>query len=241
MIKVSCVCPTHGRPWLLEEAVESFRRQAYGNYEAELLIINDCPEQQLHCSLPGVRIVNMKEPVTDLSDKFNLSVHFAQGDLICWWEDDDISFPSRINDCLLHIGNHDAYKQGKAFCQQGDSITHDANMFFGNVCFRKEAWTRCGGSVHGEAADLSAWLAICKGDVLVDTPLPQDTHFLYRWGGTGAHHDSAVAGTNKDRFLAFRERTLAHPLFTTGRIELAPRWHGEYVAMCMNAWGGGAR
>jgi cellulose synthase/poly-beta-1,6-N-acetylglucosamine synthase-like glycosyltransferase len=60
---VSCVCPTYNRPphyhHLLEEAIESFLRQDYPN--KELIVLNDCPGQELICDGPGVRVVNVGE------------------------------------------------------------------------------------------------------------------------------------------------------------------------------------
>src|SRR5690349_243347 len=53
-MKVSCICATYNRPphfqWLLEEAIESFLRQDYA--EKELIVLNDCPEQELLCDAP---------------------------------------------------------------------------------------------------------------------------------------------------------------------------------------------
>ena len=45
--RVSCICVTYNRPpdrqWLLEEAVESFRRQRYP--DCELIVLNTAPSR----------------------------------------------------------------------------------------------------------------------------------------------------------------------------------------------------
>jgi glycosyltransferase involved in cell wall biosynthesis len=67
---VSCICPTYNRPphhqHLLEEAIESFLRQDYAN--KELIVLNDCPGQELLCDAPGVRVVNAAERFPSISD-----------------------------------------------------------------------------------------------------------------------------------------------------------------------------
>ena len=62
---ISCVCPTHGRGHLLDEAVESYRRQTLREPgTTELLLFNDCPEQPLVAppDMPDVRVINLAEP-----------------------------------------------------------------------------------------------------------------------------------------------------------------------------------
>jgi hypothetical protein len=64
-VKVSCICPTFNRlpgsQWLLEEAIESFLRQDYA-YK-ELLVLNDCPGQELICDAPDVFVINFPQTI----------------------------------------------------------------------------------------------------------------------------------------------------------------------------------
>ena len=70
-MNITFLCCTHGRPYFLTECVESFRRQIIPRgVSAEMLILNDCPEQTLRCSTAGVRIVDIPM-VADVSDKLN--------------------------------------------------------------------------------------------------------------------------------------------------------------------------
>ena len=60
-MKISCLCCTYGRPpdrqYLLEEALQSFIQQSYP--DKELIIVNDCPEQELVFQHPDVVVVNL--------------------------------------------------------------------------------------------------------------------------------------------------------------------------------------
>jgi glycosyltransferase involved in cell wall biosynthesis len=108
---VSCICPTYNRPpryqHLLEEAIESFLRQHYPN--KELIVINDCPGQELICDEPGVRVVNVAERFPSLGDKRNAAVGLARGELIAPWDDDDIMLPWRLSHSVERLGDADYF------------------------------------------------------------------------------------------------------------------------------------
>lgn len=233
---ITCLCPTHGRAHLVEEAVESYLRQWPCGVETELLIVNDCPEQTLRCDAPGVRIINLPEPITDLSAKFNTAVELASGDWIAWWEDDDISLPFRlrntIRDCDDH-GDLSYFKQEFAFVwHDGDVRDFTGNLFFGNSTFRRDYFGLVGGAQLGHPADASAHRRMMDagGKCCIQKCEPRDAFWIYRWGGTNGAHDSSVAGTNADRFAAFRARTLASPHFVPGEVVLNPHWKHDYTA-----------
>lgn len=234
-MKISCVCPTHGRAHVIGEAVESFRRQTYGG-DMEMLILNDCPEQPLSCDVPGVRIINLPEPIPDASLKFNRAVEEADGDLIAWWEDDDISLPGRVE------GLHDRWsglpgycyaeyiKPMRAFMWEGEKIAkHYENLFFGGCMFERHFFLECGGATPGDWPDASAHRNMVLGMHAIDNA-PEDTWFVYKWGGP-VHHDSGAGiQDGATRFRQFRERTLSHPRFRPGPQHIIPAWRRDYVA-----------
>jgi len=78
-MKVSCICATYNRSpqhqWLLEEAVESFLRQDYS--EKELIILNDCPGQELVCDAPGVVVINIPRRFHSHGEKLNAGIALA--------------------------------------------------------------------------------------------------------------------------------------------------------------------
>jgi len=231
-IKLSCVCPTHGRAHIVQEAVQSYLLQEPCGLETELLIFDDCPEQTVSCNAPGVRCVNLPEPITDLSIKFNAAVAEARGEWIAWWEDDDISLPFRLRYSLEQAQGHDYWKQGRAFGWDDGVVRCLAeNLFFGNSIFRKEYFLACGGSTAGDWADGTAHnnMFAGHGKSCIANPTPETAYFIYRWAGIGGCHDSATAGNNADRFAAFRKRTLEHPKFERGNVTIKPKWRYDYA------------
>lgn len=234
-MKISCVCPTHGRAHVIGEAVESFRRQTYGG-DMEMLILNDCPEQPLSCDVPGVRIINLSEPIPDASLKFNRAVEEADGGLIAWWEDDDISLPDRVAMGFSTLRRlYEDYgtmyiKYAKAFLWNGGKIeSHSENLFFGGGMFFRSHWIRRGGATHGDWPDKSAHDNMEPRRVTIENT-PTGTHFIYRWGGP-VHHDSGAGiQDGATRFRQFRERTLSHPRFRPGPQHIIPAWRRDYVA-----------
>ncbi len=97
MTGISCVCLTYGRTALVEEAIESFRRQKYTGL-TELIVLNDCPLQKLvHTpDVPGLFIVNKGTTYASLGEKFNAAVSLCSHPLIANWSEDDISLPDRL-------------------------------------------------------------------------------------------------------------------------------------------------
>ena len=94
--KVSCICPTFCRVYLLEEAIESFLRQDYAG-EKELIVCNDFLPQELIYNHKDVKIINLPERAPNLGKKRNLSYENATGDLFLTWGDDDIHLTGRIS------------------------------------------------------------------------------------------------------------------------------------------------
>jgi glycosyltransferase involved in cell wall biosynthesis len=228
-MKIAAVCPTHGRGHIIGEAVQSFLNQRGLDDDVRLVIVNDCPEQPLASFHPLVEIYNLPEPITDYSAKMNRSVVLADADLVMWWEDDDISLPWRLEWCRARM--HTGYsKQAKAWVMDDGVLSGlRANLFFGNSCFRSDYYFSCGGATLGRPGDLTAHEnMLAGGDGAVSWG---EEHFIYKWGRADLHHDSTVAGTNADRFTAFRERTLAHPRFVPGPCVIEPRWEHDYAAL----------
>lgn len=246
---ISCVCITHGRAHIIGEAVESYLRQDDCGVETEMLIYNDCPEQPLVCNAPGVRVVNLSEPIRDVSLKFNAAVSDARGNLVAWWEDDDISLPWRLADSyrMMRAGGGTAryYKHSHAWCWNNGELTEfRSNLFFGSGMFERELFMECGGANAGDWADKTAHDNMVRGcgagEFVEAEPQMEQAFFVYRWAGAGVHHDSGVAGSNSDRFAAFRARTLANPLFRAGVQTIRPGWKQDYVAMVFDKMGGRA-
>jgi len=111
---ISCFSTVFGRVKCLEEAIQCFLDQDYPGPK-ELVIVNDLPEQTLHCDHPEIKIYNMKKRFPTLGEKCNYNVEKTVGEILVVWDDDDIYLPnyiSELNKLLLnHNGNGLMYPQ----------------------------------------------------------------------------------------------------------------------------------
>lgn len=246
---VTCICPTYARyparGWLLEEAVEGYRRQTYPADRRRLLIVNDCPEQTLVCNVPGVLAINMPQRFKTLGEKYNAAVSMA-GPRVCGvaddlliapWEDDDLSLPNRLADLVEMLGDAD-YANPKSYYflpargpmkwERRAGYAHNASVF------RRSAWEKVGG-----------YPASCKQDAqldglfrdrrfglkVVDGPVsPERTGYIYRFG-VSDHHVSAFPNPEA-AYLDYGRKPVV-----PGCFEVRPHWRQDYAALARSASG----
>jgi glycosyltransferase involved in cell wall biosynthesis len=232
-LKVSCLCPSYNRAphslSLVEEAIESFLRQDYPC--KELVVLNDTPGQRLRCDHPEVRIVNTDFRCASLGEKRNLMAGLATGELLCVWDDDDISLPWRLSTAVRLLGDAEYYNAGAYWFLDGADLHHDHRMgvsYFTSV-YRKSAYLELGGTPDismGEDAAMDQKLReACR--VAAASPLPLDQwYYLYRWGPSPCHL-SSVPG---DTYYA----ALGTVPIVRGEFRLQPRWQRDYVALTQN-------
>ena len=244
---VSCICPTYGRPpdhqHLLEEAIESFVRQTYPH--KELIILNDCREQELVCDAPGVRVINISERFPTLGDKYNVAVLFARGALIAPWEDDDISLPWRLSLSVERLDRAAYYNPLYYWFLDREGLHADHNMGIAHnlSLFTRAAFDAVGGypassgaqDLHMDIALRSTvpWIGPAKArfgkwamrhQLAKGKKLTQDEWFyIYRWGVSPTHLSGEVS---PEAFY----RTFGEQPVRSGRFLLQPRWLNDYVA-----------
>ncbi len=229
--RVSCICPTYGRPpdylHLLEEAVESFLRQDWP--QKELLILNDAPGQELVCDAPGVRVINAPQRFASLGEKYNAAIEAARGELICPWEDDDISLPWRIRLSVERLGDADYWNPGRYWFLDGRGLhsDHAMGVSHNGSIFRRSAWQRVGGypPISGaQDAEFDHRLRL-RCHVAHHEPLPVDQWFyIYRWGVSPTH----LSG--RQPHDAFYAEVGTQPL-KSGQFKLRPHWRQNYAMM----------
>lgn len=149
--KVSCICPTHGRypeyKHLVEECVASFLQQDYKGPK-ELIILNDCINQNLVTNIPDIRIINWPYWISSLGEKYNILCKNASGSIIFPWEDDDISLPHRISQGIDFLfENYDYFNPQHSFYHDGKTlhVNHRHGVCHNASCFTRDAWIKVGG------------------------------------------------------------------------------------------------
>lgn len=238
-IDISCICLTHGRPWLLAEAVESFRRQRLGGLTAELVIVNDCPEQRLTCNAPNVRILQGMAPFVTLAAKYDYAALASAGDWLAFWDDDDISLPDRLawSMSLLpsrpsavlvrplwiwHMANTTIRGRGAAVICQGMA--------------NRRAWYKVGGPEPVEWIDQSLYFKLSKaGPYIEPRETAEECHYIYRWAGVGYHDSGIVENDPEQRARNFRAEALKDARFREGDIRVVPDWTQDYEAAARQA------
>lgn len=228
---VSCICPTYGRApdylHLVEETVESFLRQDWP--EKELIVLNDAPDQELVCDAPGVRVINAPERFASLGEKYNAAIAAAGGELICSWEDDDVSLPWRISLSVERLGVADYWNSGRYWFLDGGGLHSDHSMGVSHNCsiFRRSAWEHVSGypTISGaQDAEMDRRLRR-QCHVAQYEPLSIDQWFyVYRWGVSPTH----LSGCKPhDVFYADVGRRPIKP----GHFKLHPHWRQDYSMM----------
>jgi glycosyltransferase involved in cell wall biosynthesis len=212
------------------EAVESFRRQRLGGLNAELLILNDCPEQALTCKVPGVRIVNVTEPYRTLSDKWNAGAEIAMGRWIACWDDDDISLPDRLAQSVAAIGDAALYSNMWCWsmCDQRGVIDQIGRTWLCSSMFRRDAFLYAGGCASDDWNDRVTYGRLHKSMVSESMPEYSRIQYVYRWAGE--MHDSGHGDDAALRVQRFRASVLSDARFVSGEFELLPWWTMDYEA-----------
>lgn len=237
---ISCFCVTHGRPHVLEEAIESYRRQTFKG-PTEMVILNDCPEQPLiePDDAPGVRVINLPAPVEDLSLKYDMCCVLCRGRWLAFWDDDDISLPFRLEFSLRRCEEKklSLFKQHLAwFWNSGEITDFPGNLFMGSSLFTRDFYLASGRPPAGSIPDVTAWVQMTTAakDWVNEDPKPEEAFFIYRWAGVGFH----CSGGNEsmvERHRLMRQWLLADPSFKRGPWKLRPHWNQDYVALVTDA------
>jgi len=94
---ITCVMVTKGRPSLIKKSISCFNQQTYSN--KNLLIVSQGDKQtneEIKSLLPKNGIFFSTTPKLSLGAMRNLSVELANGEIVCQWDDDDLSHPERL-------------------------------------------------------------------------------------------------------------------------------------------------
>lgn len=233
--KISCYCCTYARPKVLEEALYSFLQQDYEG-EKELIILNDCADQNLIYDHPEVKIYNFKERIKPLGKKFNHSVSLCSGDIFMPWEDDDIYLPWRMTTTLRYM--HDGlFHTGQGIFEQAyEKLIFSNNVFHCNLAISRENWEKVGGYLTIDKGTIDCSLLSKITEVIKDPKVEiknKEIFYIYRWSETGSYHASGISPYEACDFAKATEKIVEDQKekneFLSGDIILNPRYKYDYL------------
>ena len=234
--KASAYCATYGRPWALEESIESFLRQDYAG-EKELVILNDLADNTLIFNHPQVKIVNVKDHIIPLGKKFNDTVALCTGDVLFPWEDDDVFLPNKIRYSIEHMKNG-FFHTGFALYEVDDQkLVYTGNHFHCNMCVSKELWDKVGRyteidnctldvELMGRLKQEAAWVGHDISNL--------DVFYIYRWKTSGSYHTSGWGTQNTLKVSENAEKILSDR-DKVGEYILRPNWKYDYAEAAKKA------
>lgn len=238
MISV-CMC-TYGRPRLLEEAIEGFLRQTYT--DSELVIINDRAEQDLVFNHPRVRIINLKTRFENTGDKRKFSATMAEGDWLCFWDDDDIYLPGHLQGCMDRtkhfIGNHISRDSVQWIDSGYKYYRIEKCKFVHTLLIRKDIYQQSGGHESLTRDEDTAFirsllrqklLSHYKMDITKPTFIQRINTGHFRVSDYGN-----FVGAHKERWERVKEDADDRGEF--GGAVLNPIWREDYIAKADASW-----
>jgi glycosyltransferase involved in cell wall biosynthesis len=233
--KISCLCPTYGRPQCLEEAIFSFLTQDYQG-EKELIVLNDYGEQTLIFNHPQVRIVNLLEQIRPLGAKFNCTASLATGDLLAIWEDDDIYLPWRLSYSVEHLNEHRIYHTASAwFEEDAHKLVPSRNLYHCNLLMSREVFRSVGS--YSEVRDSGAIDVLLFDELrkrygtITQEIADENRFYIYRWGTSGGGYHASGWGSGDVSELAKQtvNSAIQNGTIPQGEINLVPRWKYNYL------------
>jgi Glycosyl transferase family 2 len=261
---VSCICLTYNRApnhlHLIGEAVESYLRQTYPADRRQLFILNDTPNQTLEVNgyysylflsgdhIPGIHVINLPCRFRTLGEKYIAAMGLAQGDVLMWWDDDDISLPWRVERSVERLTTSppsEYYNPGGYwYLSKGGELEHKHAM---GPCFNCSAFTRSGyekGLVVEFGMHLDWVLDQSFGKKLrrapmppsVGTPpsatsLPTEWSYIYRWGVSPEHVSSFGRNTEDEPMTRRGYKARGRSPVAKGQFQVTPRWQQDYSSM----------
>lgn len=221
---------------LIEESVECFLRQDY--QDKELIICNDAPEQKLAINHPAIKVLNIKERFKTLSDKIQYMIDNSNGDLLCRWDDDDISLPHRLSYSANKLAESELleWRAANYYWDTGTlrEITFPGNTHIMSLWNRKVLLSSPFNGKYppkrsGDEDQLfNTYLQPLEaaGKSKCEEIPKEDIYYLYRWGEGSKHLSGAGAG---DALQTHYDK-LGTLDCDAGWYGIAPRWYQNHIS-----------
>lgn len=208
---------THGRVKWLQESLFTILKQDYPRFS--VLVINDCPDQQLSIRDSRVTIINTPR-YSCVGEKRNNAFALAR-EYLLFVDDDDLVTPWHLSAHVSNIQRNNAVASISLRCL---SFTRSEQCLgFGSapidVMFHKKVTARFPLTNTGEDQDFRA--ALAKDGRIADMILPNPS-YIYEWSN-GTHHISGNPETARTGFDADVRARFASGEEPRGAIELLPQ------------------
>lgn len=227
--KVSCLCPTFGRPHLLGEAIESFLRQDYPGAR-ELIILNDHPSLPIIVpDLPDIIVINSHIRFSSLGCKRNKLAEYSSGDLLFPWDDDDISFPWRISETVDRMKNLHYFKprdlwwwDGITYRYTSETNAHAMAGYSATLFKQVGGYPNMNSGEDLEFERKIRYTGLLQGEELG----PEYAFYLYRMDPNVTYHISnSEFGSGWEECASY-----VNAKFTPGACSITPSWKEDYVS-----------
>ncbi len=221
--------PTYNRfpasTHLVEEAIESFLRQDHP--EKELIILNDCPGQDLVFDHPEVFVLNCSRRFRTMGEKLNAGFALATGEVLCRFDDDDLSLSHRLSFGVSKLQEKSLSYYGtyQYFFDNGRKTKVSRNGAPSKSIWTRQAFDEVGGFPHVDSGQDQDFQRIVKehdGEKFeIEEISSEEIFYVYRWG-TGSVHLSGF-GRGSEGYEKIGKKPIE-----SGRFELRPHWRKDY-------------
>jgi len=220
---ISVLTLTYKRHHLLEEAIESFLRQADINFPVEMVVINDNPNVDYLLNKPNVRIINHKKRFSSIGKKLEFGYRQCSYDYIYRLDDDDLLTPwalKNVYDDITENPGFDVYRsKGFYLYDSNVYIGESGSVNNGNVYTRKYLDSiEFPDKSTGEDSDITF------GNSSRVYESNRKHTMIYRWG-MGTLHVSGMGEQPNEVVLHQADKVLDS---TQGEIPLQPKFTEDH-------------
>lgn len=191
--RVACLCPTYGRPRLVQNALACFLAQDYPADRRQLLILDDAGQIASQSGDNWV-VESTAARYPSLPAKYVRLVEMAAGaDVLVVWDDDDVYLPEHIsnNVAAMERSGLGWAHQREVWSDYSGRLEKESasGRFHGAVVVSRELHDRIGGWVQTPRADFDQQFI---ARLHRESPPAQfsdgDPTYIFRWASTGHSH-----------------------------------------------------
>lgn len=239
-MRVICICPTYGRPTLLENSIACFLAQEYPIRDRHLLILDDAGQYRTQHG-HGWTVISIDKRFATMPLKYKQILELCalerdSWDAVCMWDDDDIYLPDHIETHVrgLSLSNHFQWSYPAHIYSLDSPGKIDLQETRGNhwasICVRAELFKKM---------DMESWynyqqndfdhkfMAMCQevGGDPVRVSLKENPTFMFRWQSTNAPHLQHYIRPGNSAYAEF-------PMHEARKVTaVLPRFDAETVKM----------